>query len=477
MYRALVATLVGLSFIACGASPETTDSGDPQTTTNECQAQDTWAAGFQADHCEMADESLPTIDPTWWPDVCTPIASAGWSPTQTSFDQLSWRNFLALNWPADSQNPGQPDPTQPLGARADGQYLPVVWETLTNASEIFGASPSATNCGTDGPRVVSMSSKVPQHVILKARAQEGLLESVDQAFRGPLVDQAGNLVYYEIFMNETETRAILDAGAETKSPAQLNCDPPYDKDCTPFEFPVGSVEVKVAWKQLSDEEWSSGRFFSRMLRIDDGTSCETTKMGLVGLHIAHKAEHALNVFDGKPGPSWAWGTFEQVDNVPPLGTSTGRYSFFDGECQPAVTAEECIAAASTGNNKPNPDPRFQCCENLYRYAGGEIPVDPTPNQITRLDAAPAETSACNAVYAKTDLAVFANYPLVTTQWPKGVEGPYAKVVTPAHVRNTVIESYFVEWQGTTQINDSSCMDCHFGGSAVDMSYLFLGNAG
>jgi hypothetical protein len=97
--------------------------------------------------------------------------------------------------------------------------------------------------------------------------------------------------------------------------------------------------------------------------------------------------------------------------------------------------------------------------------------------VTRIDESPAGTVSCNDVYDPLEKGVFDHYTLVATQWPQAVEGQSEPTVTPAHSRNAVIETYFTKWQNGQQVNTSSCMGCHSGSQAVDMSYLFLGNTG
>ena len=499
-----VVALLGALACATEEAPEGTmapDTVGAAADGNACQDSQPWAQGFQADHCTMADGGLPPIDPTLWPDVCTPQSSAGWTPTQTSFDQLSWRSLLALAWPADPDDPGQPDTGQSLGAQQDGAFLATVWESYKSSQDLFGpggaaltaedfgeAGPVPRGCSADGGRVLTMTSKVPLPAIRAVRAagllgaEAGAIGSIDQAFRGPLVDQDGKVVYYEIRINDVEYDAIVAAGAPTKSPDELNCTGQYETpECTPFTLPVGSIEVKAAWKQLTPEELASGTFFSRELQLapEGGGGCTTVPMGLVGFHVARKTQHSLNVFGDKPQPSWAWSTFEHAGNVPPVGSAgEGRtWSFYDAACTPAVTAADCEQAAGTGD-EPNPAPAFQCCPNLWRYPAGPPPAGASPDQITRLDEAPAATTTCNEVYARTPLEIWGNYSLVSTQWPKVSEGPPAPgTITPTYLRNTTLESYFTDWENGVQVNRSSCMGCHFGSQAVDMSYLFLPNAG
>jgi len=496
----LTVTLFGLW--GCSSEPAA-DSAPGDTTggggeeANPCASSETWAAGFQADACAMVDGSNPPVTPVYWPDVCTPQAAAGWTPTQSSFDQLSWRSFFNTSWPALAN--GQPDTSKAIGVQENGVFLPTVWELYKDAADLFAAAGSSltaadysrasavpSGCDPAGPRVLSMTSKFAhgaQMAVATALAsmagEDSSLASIDQAFRGPLYPQGEDPllpVFYEIRINDIEYQAIIAAGAQNKSPAELNCTGDYASEtCKPFTFPLESTEVKAAWKVLNSVEAGSGTFFYQQLQVHDPAtgSCQVQPMGLVGLHIARKVSHAISSDDDGRKNSWAWSTFEQQNNVPPVGSdgSSGSYSFFNASCTPAVDAATCAAVTP-----PNPDDIYQCCENLYRYAGGTVPANPTPDQVTRIDQAPPLTQACNAIYAQVEKGVFDHYLLVTTQWPKLSDGPYPAVVTPTNSRNAVIETYFTKWQDGAQVNTSSCMGCHSGGSAVDMSYLFLNNS-
>ncbi len=496
---------LGLTLVGCKgneATPQPEASGGTAAGATGLACTEPWAKGFDANSCKLVGGGAPPIKPIDWPNVCNPNLQ-GWTPVQESFDQLSWRSFLWVSWPAGAD--GNPDASQPIGVAQGGRFAPVVWERYADAASLFGstaakltaddfgkAAPVPEGCSPDGPRVLTMTSKVPTRSILavqaavKSAAAEGEtlegLQSIDQAFRGPLYPQGPEgpsgiwPVFYEIRINEVEYDAIVAAGAQNKTPDQLNC--VGMSDCTPFSFPFDSTEVKAAWKVLSPDEVSSGRFFHQDLQVVDPVSgkCSVEPMGLVGLHIARKVKAAVIGPDLRKN-TWAWATFEQVDNVPPVGETgnggTGAtYSFFNPGCRPVVDAATCAAVTT-----PNPDPAYQCCENLYRYAAGTVPENPTPDQVTRIDPAPSGTQSCNAVYDPLDKGVFDHYTLVTTQWPKSSDGPAPPTVTPAHSRNAVIETYFTAWQDGTQVNTSSCMGCHSGSQAVDMSYLFLGNAG
>ena len=515
--RACIATValllsVGLTLAGCHRGETTSQSesaamGESSAgSSGGSPCKEPWAKGFDANSCTMEDGSTPPIKPLYWPDVCNPQL-AGWTSVQQSLDQLSWRSFLYTSWPAKED--GKPDASKSIGVEEGGKFAPVVWERYADAASLFGSSaatltaddfgkaaPVPEGCSADGPRVLTMTSKIPHAALLAVRSAlqsassadavaEGL-QSIDQAFVGPLYPQGPEgpsglwPVFYEIRINQVEYNAIVAAGAQNKTPNQLNC--VNLLGCKPFTLPMESTEVKAAWKVLSQDEVASGRFFHQDLQVVDPVSgkCSVQPMGLVGLHIARKVKSTVIGSDPRKN-TWSWATFEQEDNVPPVeragndGTSAS-YSFFNPSCTPAVDAATCA-----GVKRPDDDPAYQCCENLYRYAAGTVPSNPTPDQVTRIDQAPSGTQSCNAVYDPLDKGVFDHYTLVTTQWPKASDGPGEPTVTPAHSRNAVIETYFTTWQKSgedyQQVVTSSCMGCHSGRQAVDMSYLFLQNAG
>jgi len=448
--------------------------------------------------------------PTLWPDVCNPQLN-GWNPVQGSFDQLSWQSFSVLSWPVVPNKRGVPDKTKSPGDKdASGKFLPMVWESYKGLEEVFTGSkippgawnseepvPSICPSGT-GLRAVSMTSKTRSPHAVGGHAAPGPLRSVNQAVGGPLVDQNGNLVVYEIRINEVMFNDIVDKKAWNMSHDQLTCSGKYaTKGCTPFEFSKGAIEAKAAWKMLTDAEKKSGKFFVRDLLVyipaDDNkgaTSCQTQTMGLVGLHISRKTPFSTVASQSNSGsnkkPDWAWATFENDFNAPPLGDSRtiGAYSFNNPACTPSVTPDQCRKAVMTnshGNVVPNPDTKYACCQNMLRYGPVGPQGDPWvmkrgPIQLTRVDKSPQETEQCNGVWDRTlAKTIWDRYFLVTTQWPKKQDAPpFDAMPTPSHNRNTVIETYMTEWQqqanDTVQTNTSSCMGCHQFG--IDMSFVF-----
>jgi hypothetical protein len=470
------------------AAPEDTATPEPPTPTpthplepNQCDEFEFIQDGMQVDLC-APDQ---TLSPTMPVDVCNPVG-AGWVPSQGSFDHLAWQTFVALNWPADlSKGRGEPDDTKSIGAvDGEGNPLPVVWETYKQVYEVFQYDDPEWTVSVDdwnnqeelppecpqepGTKVVQHPSKARPETVV-----DDLGDEVNEAFHGPLVDQNGNLVRYEIRLNRAEFNQIVEGdyykvGADTTGLIFI------DSETDPAG--EGAIEVKAAWKVLTDEEWDSGRFYGREIYVyndainDTPASCTLTRMGLVGLHIIRKTSRA---------PDWFWGTWEHVDNVPDpgVGAEEGKsYSFYNADCEPLVTPAIC-AAGDVTMDPSNPD--YQCCPNLQRYpsigeGGDSYDRERGPIQVTRLEALTGAND-CNAAYAKAlEGTVWENYVMVSTQWTMMQDGPpFMKTITPTYLRNTTLETYMVSYEGDppVQQNTSSCIGCHSGG--VDNSYIFV----
>ena len=83
--------------------------------------------------------------------------------------------------------------------------------------------------------------------------------------------------------------------------------------------PYGIVEIKAAWRELTSAQQASRYYWEPAYIVEPGNpqSCRfVPMMGLVGLHIAHKASQGSEGVVQVTLPEWVWSTFEQIDNVP-----------------------------------------------------------------------------------------------------------------------------------------------------------------
>ena len=456
---------------------------------------------------------------------------------QRLFDCVSWKTFVALNWPRDPSARGEPDRTAksiwsaadegPQGARTR------VWETYKEVYEVFqsGAAQASWNPSAPAqPWDRSQPDPVGEGcdqvggdkllgMITKNRVAE-IENEIGQAFAGQfgtLVDRNGLLVRYDVRFNRSEFEFIIGNGyATTKT---LTPSGPMSVLPTAMALPDnrdaeygqwgGAIEVKGAWRELPSDEYCAENecgfrgdpkdYFHQQVWIYQEASngepakCRQATMGLVGLHVAHKTHWA---------PQWIWSTFEHVDNVPgneggPLDPSswTENEAFYSAACPDKVKGIEPDCA-----HRPflAADP---CCPN----APYDRPAHPgeTRNQVTRLSPIGTGAKELNDAFAKKLAgSPFANYVLVDTQWPKfgrtedgkqlytrpcnsdPLEQPESGEcydIVPQTLRNTSMESYMATYVGdeigggTGDIHQISNRGCMncHGQAGADFSYLWL----
>jgi len=407
-------------------------------------------------------------------DVCNPRKQlAAWAPGQASADNLAWQLFIALNWPANAQQPGYPDTGRQLGATdPGGGHAEVVWLDYPTLNDLFGV-PSPC----EGP-TLTMSSKVSDDFLAKPHslgATRGLGDTVE-AGGGTLVDQNGNAVYYDIRVNRTEWEFIVNQNDYWMTGTSLdaikaNVTRDYSKPPgqTPGSFPaaiegnestvgdIGASEIKSAWRQLTPAEAAAGTYYTRTFNLYDpgappAERCTPQTMGLVGLHVIYMPALFGN-------PEWIWATFEHRLNVPTAGINDGatQFSFYDPTCTPVKTPAECAAYDASTDDPAD----FRCCPNLELYPGETSPAttDLVPNQVTRPTNPTVSTilpTRCTTHYLNAigkffgNDNVFRNYFLVSTQWPlRGASTnfpfyqPQFEANFPCTMRNATLETFSV----------------------------------
>jgi hypothetical protein len=357
---------------------------------------------------------------------------------QQGFDIFSWASFIALNWPSN------PNGTPMAGPITSNPTAPRVWEAYIDATGVFksqGAPPDQWG-GTN----TFLASIAPKHKrgqkVLFAPSKDVLGEVFQAGFLQQLLPPIGDLnskyVFYEIHLNKPEydyivTNQLYSQEGQTAS-LKKNPTISFPQPKTSPDPPYGAMEVKAAWKQLGTGDDPTKFYTVSATLIDPATGNEIANvpMGLVGLHIITRTDSAAQ---------WVWSTFEHVANAPdappkdappPPPPAGSHFNFND----PTKTQP----AAGYGFEPPMPPP------------GGKLPPNPQPTQITRkLNNACINGAWTQALNAKMQAAlagtVWANYRLVTTQWPFD-----PTTFLPQNVTNTTLETYV---QGF-----GSCMGCH-----------------
>jgi hypothetical protein len=383
---------------------------------------------------------------------------------QQGFNFLSWMTFLALNAPASGDPITKPaDPTRDTPAK---------WEKLVNFRPLANVMRSV-----DRPPTLAEWGKpdVPELCLPKLTDGMVVLHRIEEAFNqpfktGPLIDQNGKYAIFDILMNQTMFNYIVEKRLFTKalqaaqptdfivdfpSGANASATPPagFSKDGQ-----IGAVMLKVSWKILDPvtDKDPAGKIHTATALIytpaseepkRPATCSDPTKVGLIGFHVGHKT---------KDRRQWIWTTFEHLQNAPEQRSVDDpkallpRYFFFD-------------VAHPQGPYNQTPDrpwdPRIEPFPNGFK------------SQITRTIPVADDTATMNKAFqARLQGTVWANYMLVSTQWPSNF-GCSANIVqnskakqpdmtcepVPTFLANSTLETFT---QGMTQLSSSSCMSCH-----------------
>lgn len=440
---------------------------------------------------------------------------------QRLFDLWSWQAFVTLNWPVDDRGQFAPKVS-------DTRFGAPKWTTWYESPSIFrqdGGVPAA--CGKEpAAALLSLTREVnlpiardlapfatppdfdkrrlrllgnisavgdisPATLAGDRSGKTQAIEEITQAFTGPLIDQNGNYVFYEIMIDPNEVGYICTYKlyniegqvAFTGGNPQKKADLPRGVDAKDGS---GSWELKLAWRILTATD-DRTRFLTTPAIVPPtngkcpdgsapaGSQCNVV-VGLVGMHIAHKSVSS---------PQWIWSTFEQIDNlaVDNVAHPKLKPSFFDPDCPICVVNQE-PAQNSDGTWATSP-----------------------PTQAWRAIPIPPDKAALNeqaaAALAKAGSAM-RYYQLIDSQWPTdptaaptppaaglpgAIENKPGGNPTPVYLTNITMETYFQkgpqnacqqeeattcpsgQWlsenQGksgpvdmTTVFGTESCMGCH-----------------
>lgn len=425
---------------------------------------------------------------------------------QQTFNCFAWQEFIALNWPAAAGQRGVPDTKAlPADYGNPGAARQTVWETYMDPREIFlpgGKKPNPWNnvptpthkCASVTAGAQAMLAK-PGTRALPALSAFGdfVLDSTQEASGQWLADQNGNLIYYEVKVNQVEFESIVKNGfynADVQNAtAKTGVNPTKGGD-NQVKLPTGAIEMKAAWRILPDPSQTSRYLTTSAVLIHPDGSCTSETVGLVGLHIIHKTPSQ---------PQFVWATFEHRDNLSPTAPGAKGATFNNPDCK----CEVAILPACGGSNTP-----FQNCTSNQKKgdacSSNVLPANypPTANcpaypvQVTRNRSISDNKSdpivgtnkaAWNLLTQANPKTVFQYYQLVDVLWSTSPQDDYANGGSPMPplsmsgatpdpdalpVANTTMETYI---QGRT------CLSCHVnatvpaGTYASDFSFI-MGHA-
>ena len=402
--------------------------------------------------------------------ILVPVPSSVTTPEQARpfFDYFSWETFIALNWPAQSGNRGQPNqPTTPSVFLKAGNGYSSVWETYRNALDLFeSGNQRPPEWNAPGTSSLCPSAPAGASVLEMFAKGSAVGDNIDESFSFPLIDQFKNYAVFEIRFNETQYNFIR--GDDNNQSTWLYL---LKNLLNPIQMPAsgppnieGATMLKAAWRVMTDSD-DLNRYYVIDAQVYDPQtkSCVQQKVGLVGFHIVRKL---------KDFPEWIWSTFEQVDNVQrgPGATPTTPISFNNGTNNPQTV--------NGYFNKPaNKFP------NLVSDQSQRVPV-----QVTRLNPIPttpagSSTVDINKIYQQLLAGtVWQYYELVFTQWPSqpqsfkliengGIYPQDSGSAFPVNgVTNTTMETYFQSQSDAAGAGGNSCMSCHYRADSTDFSW-------
>ncbi|MCG2583159.1 hypothetical protein [Massilia sp. TS11] len=369
-----------------------------------------------------------------------------------------WQNFFYLNWPALTGQAGVPNPKLAFGTPGAA-----VWQTFASPDQVFlpnGQKPAPWGkwaVANDLPKDIADQVRAGKLRVLRQVGKLGgastKLHSTLQVDDLALYDQQNNPVYYEVMLNKKLYDYIV-----SNNLYELNAQAAYaaKKAIAP---PVGSFEIKAAWKILTAAEVASNRFFTASAYVvPPSGSGSVQTVGLVGMHVfAGGGSDAGN-------SAGLWATFAQIDNAPLASQAkpTGKYSFYN--------------------------PASQATPNTPTKVNGKQVA--TPTQVTQVwaddpDAANVTAYAQSLITGANKSAPWQYYKLINTQWPRGMYSATPPVPQNAplplnasagapntlQLLNPMLETYMQ----VTQAKDPaqrSCMACHSFASVADSKQQF-----
>ena len=260
---------------------------------------------------------------------------------------FAWRQFIALSWPAMSGTRDVPDNSELFGDTSVEN--PLVWETYRHKVEIYPGQGDNPPGFIDNPVLSFGYDSLPPFYIygegevLPCEGQEvpssPALVNLDEltqiglnymfAGASPSESDINNdpqLIRFLAKANKEHYEYVADpvtsywSHSDAYNTAVENFKAVSGGNGTPstlpgpvIDFPDGMVEIKAAFRELTNEELISGRYHVTTVRYyeqddaDPNSACyREEEWGLVGLHIIHKTPSA---------PTFIFATFEQADNL------------------------------------------------------------------------------------------------------------------------------------------------------------------
>ena len=445
------------------------------------------------------------------------------STKEQKINEFAWRDFVALNWPANCQ--GKPLEHQLIGQAPEA---PRVWELYPSPKDVFqpnGATPPSEQpedkkCLGDRKgseieykpnlrltetgdlvkkeefsafEIASRKDLLAPYGELKSELNiDGKLviisvEDLNGAIKIPLVDRQGNYVINEVRMNPLEYNQIRDNKwydatqlvelIKSKKQFNLACSKGYEteskKYCNQGYQDEGAIEIKPVWRVLDERNSAEqkARYYSttRQIVIPDESSpgqykvLQQVELGLIGFHIMHKTSQL----------GWVWSTFEHIDNTPSCGDhKTKPYTLYNNKCKTGNCKENFPYVKEPYHWRiSNNEPKAVTLEGIAVTDKRSEIKDQIPSQICRAneirDSAKKENENWqNSLRAIDKSSVWQYYQLIGTQWLQNPELPYSnwslnrRKITPLETLPNKRTNTLTNTALESYAQGVSCILCH-----------------
>lgn len=228
-------------------------------------------------------------DPTWLPTTSKPSFAGpppphSVTPSDCPFYQAAWQTYLYVTQPDSAGLPsflGYPTIEQTFGSNSIKLFA-------LHKSGLLSLAPRTLQT-PNGPVKVGAGVK-----------QAGPLQ-------GLLIDQEGNPIYYAIHMNTVFTQFLKDNNLLTRQGALAGR--------PDIVFPTGTIELKSAWKVVSNSTPPTNYFVTQALvphlTVKNGEVTEDPTAPPRQVTVALLAIHVVFALEGHP--EMIWSTFEHID--------------------------------------------------------------------------------------------------------------------------------------------------------------------
>jgi hypothetical protein len=425
--RRALCTLVAAFLIVAATSQGAAAQGSQSAAAQSCAATAGW----------VTSPSLPDFhtDPSAANNSC-------------GFYQYAWQAFLYLTAPA----PGK-------GGALNFEILPSISEVskakaTTKANKLLGAPTTFLDKRTNLTRIFQVRGTKP-------------LSQFNQAVsNGILVDQAGNVTYYEHLFSKVAKHFVDSCYLNIQTCVQSTATTPAPAQATTLRFPAGSMEIKVSWRVITKTTPNANSYYTlrgvTVYNPNTQKNQPNVTLGLAGFHLVYAT----------PGhPEMVWATFEHIDNAP------------NGPCSGATTSQLPKGFAGWAFNQAT---STNCSSTYVNYWPTTPPSTPYPKTQVFRNYAYGSANGSNPTIAGLNSSVLTylpansvwrNFFLVGAVWTTGGTTALPAVppnppITPAagtapnevgstYLANATMET-FQQWPNPSsspgpQLN---CFSCH-----------------